>query len=144
MHPSLQSRMREYSIKQDVWWKVGSNTEKFELDASLKTKILQHSGHSAQTGCWWMVIHSSARTQGHWLVPKMLTINHGPKASSIRWLVYPQAELLVLSALVCCASIQDPVKSMVLTKVFASCKSFKCQIRKPLIYSISIMFIKQI
>lgn len=98
--------------------------------------------HKLVAGEW--VIHSWERTQGHWLVPKMLTINHGPKASSIRWLGYPQAELSVFSALVCCASVQDPVKSMELPKVFASCKSFKCQIRKLLIYSISIMFIKQL
>lgn len=144
MHLSLQSKMTKYSIKQDVWWKVSSTTEKFELSASLIPKYSSLVGIQHKLVAVEWVIHSWARTQGHWLVPKVLTINHGPKASSIRWLGYPQAELLVFSALICCANIQDSVKSMVLCKVFASSKSFKYQIRKLLIYFISIMFIKQL
>lgn len=74
-----------------------------------------------------MVRHSWVRTQGHWLVSAVLKINGGPEASSIKYLGYPQAELLAYLAMVCCVNIQDSVKSMVLPKVFAGCKSLSAR-----------------
>lgn len=93
----------------------------------LNTKIFQCSRCSVETGSPWMVRHSWARTQGHWLVPTMLKINCGPKASSVKSLGCPQAELLEFLALVCCVNIQDSIKSMVLPKVFVSCKSLSAR-----------------